>query len=226
MTTIKQLPLLTVLVGLMISVLSSHGQGISDLRRIMRQFDKNRDGVLDENERPSKEELRKFLLGNQKYSEPDGGLFSAKPNKSVVLEQPNAPLQIKDYRCYYAREVSGANGNPEQIEHDTTYNNRSGKDIVAIQLGFSSFDAFNGHMGRFSGWTVGTIKTGESSKGSWNQRPYAVFSFKKYGTGVCWVNAVRFGDDTIWRADMKRILIGLQKFQKDLKPEDLKEKKK
>ena len=81
-------------------------------------------------------------------------------------------------------------------------------------------------MGRFSGWAIEDIKDADNSSGGWSQRPYAVFSFEKYGTGVCWVNAVRFEDGTVWRADMAKILIELQKYQKDLKAADLEDKKK
>lgn len=211
-----------VLGGLMIFSLSVHAQPkTSDIRKAMiKKFDKDGDGKLDEKERPSQEELKAFFADQ---------LGTRRETSAIIKQQDKPPLQIVRFICRHEEEyrssVSVKYSNPEQIKHQVTYRNDSGKIIVALQIGISAFDAFNGHMGRFSGWSLETIKNGETETGVWTQRPYATFSFKKYGTGVCWVNAVRFEDGTIWRADMSKVLIELQKYQKDLKAEDLKEKK-
>ena len=113
----------------------------------------------------------------------------------------------------------------DQIKHEVTYTNNTGKDIVALQVGLTSFDAFNGFMGRFSGWSIDRIPAGTSKTGEWSQQPYAAFAFQGYGTGVAYVNAVRFADGSIWRANLGEVLVELQKFEKDLKREDLLEKK-
>jgi len=147
---------------------------------------------------------------------------------AVTLRQANAPLTLTQYSASFDGETSSSrysSGNPDQIIHSVTYTNASNKKIVALQIGLASFDAFNGFMGRFSGWATETVAVGESKKGEWNQRPYAAFSFKGYGTGVAYVNAVRFDDGSIWRANLKEILSEMQKFEKELKAEDLAEKK-
>jgi len=81
-------------------------------------------------------------------------------------------------------------------------------------------------MDGFSGWSIETVAANSDASGEWTQHTYATFSFKKYGTGVAYVKAVRFADGTIWRADMAEVVIEMQKFEKDLKKEDLEEKKK
>lgn len=147
---------------------------------------------------------------------------------SVTLKQTTAPLTITHYSASFDAETSSSrysSGNPDQIIHSVTYTNTSNKNIVALQIGLASFDAFNGFMGRFSGWATEKVAVGESKKGEWNQRPYAAFAFKGYGTGVAYVNAVRFDDGSIWRANLKEILSDMQKFEKELKAEDLAEKK-
>lgn len=147
---------------------------------------------------------------------------------SVTLKQQNSPLTISQYSAEFQEETSSGRyttGNPDQIRHLVTYINTSTKEIVALQIGLASFDAFNGFMGRFSGWATERIPAGASKNGEWTQKPYAAFSFKGFGTGVAYVNAVRFEDGSIWRANLKEILIEMQKFEKDLKAEDLAEKK-
>jgi hypothetical protein len=106
-----------------------------------------------------------------------------------------------------------------------SYTNTTSKKIVAFQIGLAAFDAFNGFMGRFSGWSVEEIPAGQAKDGQWAQRPYAAFAFQRFGTGVAYVNAVRFEDGSIWRANLKEVLVEMQKFEKDLKAEDLAEKK-
>jgi hypothetical protein len=147
---------------------------------------------------------------------------------SVTLKQANSPLTIKQYVTAFQEEVSRdryTSGHPDQIMHSVTYSNTSTKNIVALQIGLASFDAFNGFMGRFSGWSNERLAVGESKKGEWMHRPYATFSFKSYGTGVAYVNAVRFEDGSIWHANLIEILSEMQKFEKTLKTEDLVEKR-
>lgn len=156
------------------------------------------------------------------------GVAPAAAENSVVLKQSAAPLTITSYRASFKEETSGSRytrPTSDQIKHEVTYTNNTGKEIVALQIGLTSFDAFNGFMGRFSGWSIERIPAGGSKNGEWTQQPYAAFSFQQYGTGVAYVNAVRFADGSIWRANLSEVLAELQKFEKELKKEDLLEKK-
>lgn len=141
---------------------------------------------------------------------------------AVILKQSKTPLTITSYTASYVPELSRS---PEMIRHKVSFQNTSPKEVVALQIGLTAFDAFNGFMGRFSGWSIEKIPPGGLESGEWTQRPYAAFSFMSYGTGVAYVNAVRFSDGSIWRANLSEVLAELQKFEKDLKREDLADKK-
>ena len=145
---------------------------------------------------------------------------------AVILDQKDAPLKIVEYKAVFTPERrSTYASNPDEIRHSVKTQNVSNKSVVAYQIGLVSFDAFNGFMGKFAGWAIDTIVVDGKRDGTWSQRPYAAFSFQNYGTGVAYVNAVRFDDGTIWRADMAQVLLDLQQFEKSLKKEDLIDKK-
>ncbi|HEV7643365.1 MAG TPA: hypothetical protein VGO50_05415 [Pyrinomonadaceae bacterium] len=153
-------------------------------------------------------------------------MIIAHGENSVVLTQKTAPLKITKYEAKFQDEIRGSYvSHPDQVSHTVTCQNISGKVIVAYQIGLVAFDAFNSLMGKFNGWAIKDIPVDGNGDGTWEQRPYAAFSFEKFGTGVAYVNAVRFEDGAIWRADIAEVLIELQKFEKDLKKEDLQEKK-
>ena len=146
---------------------------------------------------------------------------------SVVLTQKTAPLRITKYKATFEEEYRGSySSHPDQIKHAVSCQNISGKVVVAYQIGLVAFDAFNNLMDKFNGWSIKTIAIDGGADRVWTQSPYAAFSFQGYGMGVAYVNAVRFEDGTIWRADIAVVLLELQKFEKDLKKEDLQEKKK
>jgi hypothetical protein len=146
---------------------------------------------------------------------------------SVVLSQKASPLKIIKYEATYQEESRGAySSHPDQIRHTVSCENVSGNTIVAFQIGLVAFDAFNDFMDKFDGWSIKTVSSGGNAESIWTQSPYAAFSFRKYGTGVAYISAVRFEDGTIWRANLTEILLELQKFEKNLKKEDLEEKKK
>lgn len=140
---------------------------------------------------------------------------------SVILKQAASPLVISNYHATYQPGYR----TPDAISHNVVLSNKSGKSVEAYQIGLAAFDAFNGFMGKFNGWSIEPIAVGAEKEGSWEQKPYAAFAFNKFGTGVAYVNAVRFSDGTIWRADIGNVLNELQKFEKDLKSEDLKDKR-
>jgi hypothetical protein len=150
----------------------------------------------------------------------------ANGEKSVVLPQNGSPLKITKYEAtFQPEERRSYDSHPEQIRHGVSCQNVSGKPIVAYQIGLVAFDTFNNLLGKFNGWAIETVSVDATANVVWTQRPYAAFSFRSYGTGVAYVNAVRFEDGLIWRADLAEVLTELQKFEKDLNKEDLKEKK-
>jgi hypothetical protein len=154
------------------------------------------------------------------------GVSICAAENSVILNQSNSPLKLVRYQASFEPEMrSQYLSNPDQIKHSAVYRNVSNKQIVALQIGFAAFDAFNRLMDRFSGWSIDPISPDTEAKGEWEQRPYAAFSFRHYGTGVAYVYAVRFADGTIWRADLNEVLVEMQKFEKELRKEDIQEKR-
>jgi len=137
--------------------------------------------------------------------------------KSVILPQKSAPLKITLYQAVYQNEFkAGSMSHPDQILHSVVYHNVSGKVVVAYQISLVAFDAFNNLMDKFNGWAIKTLPVDAHDGAEWIQSPYATFSFQIYGTGVAYVNAARFEDGSIWRADLTEVVLELQKFDTDL----------
>ncbi len=145
---------------------------------------------------------------------------------AVILSQKVTPLQILSYTSAFQSKSRGRyDSHPDRILHKLTYKNVSDQAIVTLRLGITAFNALNEFMGKFGGWSTDSLDPGKENKGSWAQTPYAAFSFKNYGTGVVYVESVRFSDGTIWRADLDDVLEQLQKFEDTLEKEDLREKR-
>src|SRR5262249_16667958 len=138
------------------------------------------------------------------------GMASMRGENSTVLTQPDAPLAIATYKATFEAESrSSYLSHADQIRHATTYKNTSGKDIVAIQIGFVAFDAFNNLLGGFTGWKIDKIGNDTTKSGEWAQSLYSGFTFRKYGTGAAYVKAVRFADGSIWQTDMQQVVTEL-----------------
>jgi len=140
--------------------------------------------------------------------------------KSIVLSQENAPLKITKYEAkysYYERRSS--------IRHSVSYKNVSDKKIVAFRLSFLSFTVFNEFLDTSGGISVEELAVNEISKGTWEQAPYRAHLFKKYGTGIAYVNTVRFEDGTIWKVNNEDVLPQIQEIEESFTADLLEEKK-
>ena len=138
----------------------------------------------------------------------------AQAQEAVIIQQSGSPLEITSYS---ARYVEDSRYTTEGVEHSVTLKNMGDKDVYAYTISFRSFDVFNEDMGRgLGGISINTFGPGETVSGSWKQRPYAAFSFEKYGTGVAYVSRVRLSDGTVWSADQTFVLGKLQEIQDDL----------
>ena len=140
--------------------------------------------------------------------------FAAQAQEAVIIQQSGSPLEIISYSAQY---VEGGRYSTEGVRHSVTVKNTGDQNIDAYTISFRSFDVFNEDMGRgLGGISIKTLAPNASTDGSWNQRPYAAFSFDTYGTGVAYVSRVRLGDGTIWSADQEYVLSEMQKIQDDL----------
>jgi hypothetical protein len=144
-------------------------------------------------------------------------LFPAPPPKTIIIAQPNSPVEITAYGARYAPRSTYSK---EGIQHNLTYSNRGSQTIVAIRFGLVSFDVFNRFLGKTGGISMDDLELGKSQKGSWVSSPYADFSFL---TGLAYVDLVRLEDGTIWQADESAILEEMRKMEKDFDAKRLKE---
>src|SRR5258706_14957774 len=80
--------------------------------------------------------------------------------KSVILKQRDLPLIITNYAATFepATTSQSFDPHPDQIRHAADFKNVSGKKIVAVQIGFALFDAFNSFMESLAGWGMDMIE--------------------------------------------------------------------
>lgn len=135
--------------------------------------------------------------------------------KSIVLKQENAPMKIEKYEASYYEQ---------SVYHEATYKNISQQKIVAFKLGFISFDVFNEFLDSTKGISVEDIEINNSKKGSWSSAKYRGFLFRKYGTGIAFVDVVRFEDGTIWKVNFDEILPQIKELYEEFSADLLKEK--
>lgn len=145
------------------------------------------------------------------------------PNPTIIISQPNCPIQIDKYQAIYVPDFDDSS--PECIMHSITYTNATRKKVVAIQFGIASFDAFNHLLDKFSGIAIEELEPTKSATSEWNQTSYSPWMFKSLGTGVTYLNAVRFENDQFWHADTDQILSEMQKIERELTKDDLRDKR-
>jgi hypothetical protein len=145
------------------------------------------------------------------------------PNHTTIISQPNTPITIKEYKAIY---LPGFESSPECIMHSVTYTNIADAKIVAIKFGIAAFDAFNHLLDKFSGYAIEELEFAKSTTSEWHQMTYSPWLFKTLGIGVLYLDAVRFEGNQFWYADSEEILSEMQKIEKKLTKDDLKDKEK
>lgn len=144
-------------------------------------------------------------------------VFAITP-KSIVVKQPNSPVSIDSYSGKY--KSGDTYGKGKGIQHKVSYSNASNRTIVAIRLGFVSFDIWNEKLDKTGGITIEKIPPGKTDKGTWVTRSYGSFTFL---TGVAYVDRVRFEDGEIWKSDPDLIVEEIQNIQEDFEASQLEE---
>ena len=135
----------------------------------------------------------------------------------IVVSQPNAPLEISSYEVEYKER---GRYTTEGIHHTVEFNNSSGQQIVASQIGLVSFSIFNEFLDRMGGIDMDSLDPGDDAEGTWVASAYADFSFY---TGVAYVSKVRFSDGTIWEADLEAVANSIRDIQEDFDASRLQE---
>jgi hypothetical protein len=135
-----------------------------------------------------------------------------------IISQPDSPVKITSYQADYQR---GSTYQREGIQHEVKYQNISQKKIVAVQIGFVSFDIWNEFLDQTNGVSMDKVSPGEDESGTWIATVYSDFSFY---TGIAYVSKVRFDTGEIWLVNIDTIAQELKKIEKDFNVANLKKK--
>jgi len=138
---------------------------------------------------------------------------------AIVLKQEGAPLRITEYSTQY-----GVYERRKVIAHSVKYINTTEKKIVAVKFGFVSFTVFNEFLNKFVGITVENIDLNQETKSMWTDNHPRAFLFENYGTGLAYIDAVRYEDGTIWKVNDADILPQIQEIESSFTADLLKEK--
>ena len=145
------------------------------------------------------------------------------PNPTKTIMQESSPILIEKYEAIYLPEFDDSH---EGVMHSITYENVSDSEIVAIKFGLLAFDAFNHLLDKFSGISLDQLELNQKTTSEWTQNSHSAWMFKTLGVGVVYIDAVRFKNNKFWYSDNDYILSEIQKIEKELNKDDLKDKKK
>ncbi|MBJ6727794.1 hypothetical protein [Geomesophilobacter sediminis] len=149
-----------------------------------------------------------------------GAASLAWAEKAVVVPQSGAPLSVLIYEAEYGNKADKA-----RVVHTVKYQNVSDKKVLSARFGFIELNGYNDRLDSFIGYTLEDSKVGEKDKVKFiNEAPHAAF-FKRYGTAYLWVDAVRYADGSIWKANKAELLKELKNELSGVTDADLQEKK-
>lgn len=138
---------------------------------------------------------------------------------AVIIKQEESPIQIVDYEVSYNVVADGI----DVISHAVKGLNTSEKKVVAIRYVTLVFSCFNEYFDTSRNYTMWALDPNKQRKTSWNQANDMEIAFSKFGTGIAFVDSVRFEDGTIWRANSNDTLPQIQEMQKSFTLELLEE---
>lgn len=141
---------------------------------------------------------------------------------AMIIPQESVPVQVYEY----ATDFDNKGEEEFWVEHVVRYKNVSGKPVVTVRFGFLELGGFNELLGGAYWQILEKSSPNEKEKAVvTNKYADAVF-FQEYGTGLVWVDAVRYKDGSIWQADRSLVLEELQKTRPEMTAQDLAQKKK
>lgn len=145
---------------------------------------------------------------------------NAAAESAVVVPQEGAPLKVLTYVAEHDTENA-----KDLVEHSIKYQNVAEQKVVAARFGVLELNAYGELLDGFAGYSLESSDKGDKDKAEFvNEYPKAVH-FQEFGTGVIWVDAVRFADGTLWKAERPALLEALKKVKPELTENDLLEKK-
>ncbi len=140
--------------------------------------------------------------------------------RTFIIENPESPITVEKAEMWYGEQGPGwfDKGTEYALNAKLEYVNTAGKEITASCVTIVIFDFFDDHVSTNRLMSDDEITLGDTSKGTWGSNFYGDFSSH---TGIFYVSAVRFSDDTIWRVDTSYVLSELnrivgEEFTKDI----------
>lgn len=133
----------------------------------------------------------------------------APQHKTIVLNDPNAPLQIEAARTFFISESQRSEIRSQVMPYLRRYIPQGpiveidavSFNVSAVKFGVLFYDSFNESAGGFTG--VSTEPP--SFKMQWNGRENV--AWRGFGIACIFVRAVRLTDGQVWKADLKKISI-------------------
>ena len=123
-----------------------------------------------------------------------------------IIEQSRAPLKITSYTAAYQEG--------EGIRHYAEYKNTSEKNIVALAIGFVSYDIWNEHINGINGYSIEDIPPDGNGYEVWLDPADGGL---KFATGIACISKVRFSDGTVWEVDIYALWPKIGLILKELK---------
>ncbi|UCH78650.1 MAG: hypothetical protein JSU81_01490 [Candidatus Coatesbacteria bacterium] len=146
-----------------------------------------------------------------------GGFWNPTPldYKVAIIDDANAPIKITKLELKYDEKGFGLAGFGKEsglfeLYTKAKYENVSGKEIVAASLGGVVFDYFDDHLYNIACHAIEKIEPGKGKEGTWSFNFEDDFS--TYAI-VLYVEAVRFTDETVWKADDEYVLSEVNKIR-------------
>lgn len=137
---------------------------------------------------------------------------------STFVTQDDAPLKIQAYKAKYA-------GMTPKVLHEVRYQNRGTARVVSARFGILEYNGYGEKLDGFFGYVVEESEPGEKDSAEFtNQAPHAAM-FEQFGGAYLWVDAVRFADGKVWKADRARVLEALKELNHEVTAVDLSETK-
>jgi len=115
--------------------------------------------------------------------------------RSVVLDQPEAPVHITTYEADYAgTRLFQSDG----IRHEVDFRNAGDRRVVAVRFAFVMYSVFNDVIDDARGVFLDPLAPGRSADENWTHDPPDAATFH---VGAAYVDKARLADGTIWSAD-------------------------
>lgn len=136
---------------------------------------------------------------------------SAQTHKTIILNDPDAPLQIRDARTFSLSPSQKA-GLKKQIATEywryipdgpLVEISVSRAPVTAAKFGIVFYDSFNEPAGGLTGVTTSIDVPGTWMR--WQGRTN--LSFPEFGIACVFVSAARMRDGSVWKADLNKVSV-------------------